>query len=136
MFMKQKRRVWHDAMMPEVDKRINKGIADLSGSIINTMYERVNDLEGIVMKQEKRSSIDSATRSFSRANERGRSLSTIPTPPMPPMPPLRQQSIHHIIPGSTETSSNDLISALTSQNSRLISINPLTPHDINVGEKS
>ena len=135
MFMKQKRRVWHDAMMPEVDKRINKGISDLSGSVINTMYERVNQLEEIVMKQEKRSSIASSIRSFSRANERGRSLSTIPTIPMPPMshmPPLRQQSIHHVIPGSTETSSNDLISALTSQQPRLISTNPLIPDDTNV----
>ena len=128
MFMKQKRKVWHEAMMPAVDKRINKVVTDLSGSIINSMYERVQKLEELVMKhndnqerdKEKRSSIASATRSFSRANERGRPISTIHASS------LREQSIHHIVPGSKETSSNDLISALTSQQARISSSNPLT----------
>lgn len=128
IFMKQKRKVWHEAMMPEVDKRINKVVTDLSGSIMNSMYERVQQLEELVMKQndnhekdkEKRSSIASATRSFSRTNERGRPISTIP------VAPLRQQSIHHIVPGSKQTSSNDLIGALISQQPRISSANPLT----------
>ena len=126
MLMKQKRKVWHEAMMPDVNKHINKVIADLSGSVINTMHERVNQLEEIVMKQ-KRSNNASATRSLSRVNQRGRSVPPMsPMSPMPPMHPLRQQSIHHVIPGSKETSSNDLISALTSQQPRLPSTDPLT----------
>lgn len=133
VFMKQKRKVWHEAMMPEVDRRLNKAIGDLSGSILSTMYERVQQLEELVLKQnetqekdkQKRASIVAATRSFSRANlmERGRS-STVRAPPPPP--PLHQQSIDHTVPGSKETSPNDLISALIAQPRRQgVAANPL-----------
>ena len=132
MFLKQKRKVWHEAMMPEVDKRLNKMISDLSGSVLSSMYDRVAFLEDLVLKQnedqerdkQKRASIVAATRSFSRANltDRGRSMSTRAlAPPVPP--PLHRQSVNHTVPGSKETSPNDLISALT-QNRRVAS-NPL-----------
>ena len=118
MFLKQKRKVWHEAMMPEVDRKLNKIVSDLSGSVLNKMYNRVQQLEDIVFKQNEekekdtqhRASILDATRSFTRANltERGRSL-TIRTRAHP----LQKQSISHTVPGSKETSSSDLISALT-----------------------
>lgn len=132
VFLKQKRKVWHDAMMPEVDRRLNKAIGDLSGSILTTMYDRVQQLEELVLRQnedkqrdaQKRASIVAATRSFSRANltERGRSMSTRNL-----TPPLHQQSVSHVVPGSKETSPNDLISALTQP--RRLASNPLAqPH--------
>ncbi len=137
VFLKQKRKVWHEAMMPEVDRRLNKVIADLSGSILNSMYDRVHILEELVLKQnedkqkdaQKRASIVAATRSFSRANlnERGRTSSTRA------MTPLIQQSFQHVVPGSKETSPNDLISALTAQPRRQgVAANPLTQPKPNV----
>jgi len=49
--LKQKRKVWHDHMMPEVDKRLNKAVSDLSGSLFSSMQSKVKELEVVVKKQ-------------------------------------------------------------------------------------
>jgi hypothetical protein len=116
--IKQKRKVWHDAMMPDVERKVQKAMEDISGGIFASMQDRVRQLEEIVFQQKeviekdkkRRASILSATHSFSRANliERGRpaTLRRMDTVP------LEQQTVHHVVPGSKETSSNDLLSVL------------------------
>jgi hypothetical protein len=49
--MKQKKKVWHEHMMPEVDKRLNKVMTDLSGSLFSSMQSKVKELEVVVKKQ-------------------------------------------------------------------------------------
>jgi hypothetical protein len=49
--MKQKKKVWHEHMMPEVDKRLNKVMTDLSGSLFSSMQSKVKELEDVVKKQ-------------------------------------------------------------------------------------
>jgi len=96
IMMKQKRRVWHEAMMPEVDKRVSKAIVDISGS----MNDRVKVLEEMVNAQTDRSV--SHPRSFTRnpSIERGRKNT------------LSSQLIDQTLPNTT-TDSGDLITALT-----------------------
>ena len=116
--MKQKRKVWHDAMMPDVERKVQKAMEDISGGIFASMQERVRQLEEIVFQQKeviekdkkRRASILSATHSFSRANliERGRPAALRRMDSVP----LEQQSVNHVVPGSKETSSNDLLSVL------------------------
>lgn len=119
--MKQKRRVWHDAMMPDVERKVQQAVQDLSGGIFAAMQDRVRQLEEIVFQQKeviekdkrRRASIISATHSFTRTSlaERGRA----PTIRRMDTVPLEQQTVHHVVPGSKETSSNDLLSVLTGQ---------------------
>ena len=96
IMMKQKRRVWHEAMMPEVDKRVSKAIVDISGS----MHDRVKVLEEMVNAQTDRAV--SHPRSFTRnpSIERGRKNT------------LSSQLIDQTLPNTT-TDSGDLITALT-----------------------
>ena len=76
IFMKQKRKVWHEAMMPDVDKRLEKAVSDLSGSVLQAMQDRVMALEDIVQQQQEARKATSHPMSFSRNTlvERGRSL--------------------------------------------------------------
>lgn len=49
MFLQQKRRVWHRAMMPDVENHVNikltKAIEDLSGNTLNVLQSKINELE-------------------------------------------------------------------------------------------
>jgi len=49
--LKQKRKVWHEHMMPEVDKRLKNAITDLSGSLFTSMQAKVKELEEVVKRQ-------------------------------------------------------------------------------------
>lgn len=55
IMLKQKRKVWHEAMMPEVDRRldvqIQKAVTDLSGNLFKTLQERIKELERTVEEQ-------------------------------------------------------------------------------------
>lgn len=105
IMLKQKRRVWHEAMMPEVDKRVSKAIVDISGSMIASMHDRVKVLEEIVNAQADRAV--SHPRSFTRnpSIERGRKNT------------LGSQLIDQTLPNTT-TDSDDLIIALTQPRTR------------------
>jgi hypothetical protein len=145
VMIKQRRKVWHDAMMPAVDtlvdKKLSKMVTDLSGTYLRTLQERVIELEKIVEEKNK-SSIRNGPggahlRSFMRdignpltqpIPNTGRRLSLIekqgklqirsstseprirlPTPPTP----LIEKKVDITIPGTTHTSGDDLIAALT-----------------------
>ena len=49
--LKQKRKVWHEHMMPEVDRRLHKVVSDLSGTLFASMQGKVTELETIVKNQ-------------------------------------------------------------------------------------
>jgi len=78
IFMKQKRKVWHDAMMPDVDRHLEKAMSDLSGSVIQAMHDRVNALELAVQSQQDMRKATSHPMSFSRSalGDRGRTLTS------------------------------------------------------------
>jgi hypothetical protein len=45
MMLQQKRKVWHEAMMPDVDKHLNKKMSDLSGNFNLLLEEKLRALE-------------------------------------------------------------------------------------------
>jgi hypothetical protein len=45
MMLQQKRKVWHEAMMPDVDKRLDKKMSDLSGNFNLVLEEKLRALE-------------------------------------------------------------------------------------------
>ncbi len=55
MFLHQKRKTWHTAMMPDVDRHVDKKlqtvVADLSGNHLMKLQEKVLELERIVQEQ-------------------------------------------------------------------------------------
>jgi hypothetical protein len=51
MFLQQKRKVWHRAMMPDVENHLEKRIADLSGNLFQSLQEKIKHLEEEVEKQ-------------------------------------------------------------------------------------
>jgi hypothetical protein len=58
VMMKQKRKVWHEAMMPDVDahldKKLTKVMSDISGNYFRTLQDKVKELEEVVKRQEER----------------------------------------------------------------------------------
>ena len=133
VMLKQKKKVWHTAMMPDVDahmdKRVNKLMTDISGNYFAVLQGRVNELEELVRKQayqakqneEAKQQKDAGAhiRSFSR-HLRGRSPTVRPKLTLPvtnpkiqePPTPLAQKQVDHTVPQEVATSSSDLISAL------------------------
>lgn len=55
MFLHQKRKVWHHAMMPDVDrhvdKKLQKAVADLSGNTLMKLQDKILELERVVQEQ-------------------------------------------------------------------------------------
>ncbi len=55
MFLHQKRKTWHTAMMPDVDrhldKRLEKVVADISGNTLTKLQDKILALERIVEEQ-------------------------------------------------------------------------------------
>lgn len=55
VFLHQKRKTWHTAMMPDVDKhldkRLDKVLADISGNTLTKLQEQILHLERVVQEQ-------------------------------------------------------------------------------------
>ena len=143
VMLQQRRKVWHNAMMPAVDslvdKKLTKIVTDISGSYLRSLQERVNDLE-----QQLEERLKSPTRSLGSAHLRSFKRDTVPNPltqpnagrrlslidkrpkiPIrsstpegrlrsspPPITPLSEKKVDLVLPGSLQTSGDDLISAL------------------------
>jgi hypothetical protein len=78
IFLQQKRRVWHKAMLPDVDNQIEKKLTDLSGSVLNAMQARIDSLEKALEERLNKThfkSIRSSTIPFNRATSPSRSVS-------------------------------------------------------------
>jgi hypothetical protein len=98
IMIKQKRKVWHEAMMPDVDRRletqISKAVVDLSGNLFKSLQEQISKLQATVDEQltAQQEKVKTAhIRSFARnsvtppkAHERGRGLDARRT-----LPPFR-----------------------------------------------
>jgi hypothetical protein len=58
IFIKQKRKVWHTAMMPDVenhvDKKVRSVVADLSGNHMAKLHEKIAELERKLEEQQQR----------------------------------------------------------------------------------
>lgn len=139
VMLKQKRKVWHQAMMPDVDahleKKLNKVMSDISGNYFKGLQEKVKELEEIVKQQEERLKEDEKSkkrrestahiRSFIRPSESeervnrflrpmaGSTSKVKPASQQPPPTPLAQKHIDHTVPHDTPTTQQELISALT-----------------------
>ena len=143
IMLQQRKKVWHNAMMPAVDslveKKLQKVVTDISGSYLKSLQERVIELEKQLEEKLKH-----PTRSLGGAHPRflkdvsnpmlapvpnaGRRLSLMeksgfkvrsqtPEPrmraPTVPPTPLTEKKIDLVLPGTIQTTSDDLISALT-----------------------
>jgi hypothetical protein len=127
IIIKQRRKVWHEAMMPAVDslvdKKLQQMVTDISGTYLRSLQERVIELEKHLEERLK-----SPTRSLNPrfmkdiSNPAGRRLSliekggfkprqAISEPRMPT--PLIEKKVDLVLPGTLQTTSDDLISALT-----------------------
>jgi len=120
--LKQRRRVWHDAMMPEVDKRVNKAVTDLSGSILSAMQDRVKVLEDVVTKQTKEKELNESTianhaTSFIRSNNsppipRGRAQTPKRSSTDTPVG-LENITLNNTVPDQISLSPSELIKVLS-----------------------
>jgi hypothetical protein len=140
IMMKQKRKVWHEAMMPDVDarldKRIDKVMTDISGNYFKALQERIKELEETVQKQMEKQEEDEKSKKRRESTAHIRSFMRPPTgtisttldtrmlkrpqariapaaPPLPPPTPLTEKRVDHTVPHETPTTRQDLISALT-----------------------
>lgn len=95
VMLKQKRRVWHESMMPDVnrhlDKRIDKELSDLKRNFNASLEEKLKVLE---QKMSSRSTFKTSAKGISGIR-------------------LKNTQINTTLPGSTEISPADLIDALT-----------------------
>jgi hypothetical protein len=131
MMLQQRKKVWHNAMMPAVDslvdKKLQKVVSDISGSYLRSLQERVIELEKQLeerLKSPTSRSLGSAQlRSFTRdvANpilpNAGRRLSLLEKgvrlqTNIPPTP-LTEKKVDLVLPGSIQPTGDDLIAALT-----------------------
>ena len=112
VFLKQKRKVWHDTLMPEVDRHLDvelkKRIVDLSGTLFNALDERVKTHPPLNHNGEKvlRYRVGERSGTITKMPFRGRN----PTPK--PLISMAGQTIDQTLP-SSRTSSSELITALT-----------------------
>jgi len=53
IMLKQKKKVWHEAMLPDVDKHVEKKMADLSGTFNSVLEARLGELEKLINEKEK-----------------------------------------------------------------------------------
>ena len=83
IFIKQKRKVWHTAMMPDVENHVNKRlqgvVADLSGNQMAHLNERIAELERKLEEKSKPSLTH--TRAFLRPSVPVQSISLENRPP-------------------------------------------------------
>jgi len=55
MMLKQKRKVWHEAMMPDVDRHVNQKISDLSENFNAVLESKLHELEKLIADKDKES---------------------------------------------------------------------------------
>jgi hypothetical protein len=91
MMLQQKRKVWHEAMMPDVDKHLNKKMSDLSGNFNLVLEEKLKALE------EKIGARGGMPRAVVRGTTSMRKL----------------ERVHVTFPGTKAVSPSQLIGALT-----------------------
>lgn len=123
-FLMQKRKVWHRAMMPDVDNHIDKKVAtvvaDLSGNHFARLEDKIAELERKLEEKEKKGSNSPRHRSLLRPST---PAPIVPLEERPPRRPssltrslsprdLRQISLQQTIP-NTPINSSSLISALS-----------------------
>ncbi len=146
VMLQQRRKVWHNAMMPAVDslveKKLQKVVTDISGSYLHKLQERVIELEKQLEDKLKhpprhlggahpRFLKDVSNPMLAPAPNAGRRLSLLeksgfkvrsqtpeprmrgPTLASIPPTPLAEKKIDLVLPGATQTTSDDLIAALT-----------------------
>lgn len=92
VMLKQKKKVWHEAMMPDVDKHLESRIQREIGSFSSSLEAKLRDLEDKL-----------SNRGLQRANVRGSTS----------MRRVTLDKVDSTIPGSKEVSPAQLISALT-----------------------
>ena len=91
MMLQQKRKVWHEAMMPDVDRRLEKKMSDLSGNFNLVLEEKLKALE------EKIGGRGGMPRALVRGTTSMRKL----------------ERVHVTFPGTKTVSPSQLIGALT-----------------------
>lgn len=91
VMLQQKRKVWHEAMMPDVDRHLDKKMSDLSGNFNLVLEEKLKALE------EKIGSRGGMPRAIVRGTTSMRKL----------------ERLHVTLPGAKTVSPSQLISALT-----------------------
>jgi hypothetical protein len=135
IFLMQKRKVWHNAMMPDVenhvDKKVKGVVADLSGNNIARLHEKIAELERKIDDPQRGRSLHSgkgitgqpSLRSFLRdpsgkkPERRASSLtrpvkSNVSDPHSSPQKSLRELHLQSTVPSAPVTSAQ-LISALS-----------------------
>ncbi len=132
IMIKQKRKVWHNAMMPDVehhvDKRMKSLLEEISTNHISTLKDKINELEKAIQEKEKESEEHVKKTQMSHyksfMNNKGpqhhfpvtgkpqRRLSMPMRKPTLPLTPLNEKTLEHTIPSFVETSHEDLIDAL------------------------
>jgi hypothetical protein len=125
VMLKQKKKVWHEAMMPDVnrhlDTRIEKELSDLSKNFKNALEEKIRVLE------EKMAEKTSPKMGF-RTSIRGSAGVRLAPAPAPAVSSsniqLNNLSINTTLPSTKEVSPADLISALSQK--------PVAPDSISV----
>ena len=123
-FLMQKRKVWHRAMMPDVDNHIEKKVAsvvaDLSGNHFARLQDKIAELERKLEEKEKKGAPSLHHRAFLRPSAPALQISPNERPPRRAstltrsLSPgdLRQMTLNQTIPNSPVNSSS-LISALS-----------------------
>ena len=115
VMLKQKKKVWHQAMMPDVnrhlDNRMEKELSDLSKSFQKSLEEKLKALEEKIAATEK-----TGTRLGFRTSIRG-SAGIRSNQPLPGAAEvhLTDLSVNTTLPSPTEVSPSDLINALSVQ---------------------
>lgn len=115
IMLKQKKKVWHEAMMPDVDrhfdKRIEKELSDLSKSFKASLEEKLRNLEDKLSNTEKVNP-KMAFRTSIRGSAGVRLGNTVPGP-VQVQPSLSNLSVNSILQGDSQVSPADLINALS-----------------------
>ena len=124
VMLKQKKKVWHHAMMPDVNKhldnRMEKELSDLSMSFQKSLEEKLRALEEKIAVTEK-----SDTRLAFRTSIRGTAgVRNLPGQPLsdkalPGPVTLSNISVNTILPSNTEVSPADLINVLSKKPSQV-----------------
>jgi hypothetical protein len=118
VMLKQKKKVWHQAMMPDVNKhldtRIEKELSDLSKNFKTALEEKIRVLEEKMAEKEKNPKMAFRTSIRGTAGLRSRNSSVPPpvTSPSGQEIQLNNLSVNTTLPGSA-VSPADLISALS-----------------------
>ena len=125
IMLKQKKKVWHEAMMPDVNKhldtRIERELTDLSKNFKTALEEKIRVLEEKMAEKEK-AGPRAAFRTSIRGTAGVRLRNTPATPVNVPAPgpsiqipeiELNNLSVNTTLPGSAVVSPAQLISALS-----------------------